>query len=77
MVLVLSCFVNVSQLTRSCRMPIHSSLTDPLDLEAIYWTLLWALGVRWPLRLRGELDVLERSRERSDDEPWKSVLEVA
>ena len=41
--------------------------------EAIYWTLLWALGVPWPLRLRGELDVLERSRERSDDVPWKSL----
>ena len=35
--------------------------------------MLWALGVPWPLRLRGELDVLERSRERSDDVPWKSL----
>ena len=54
------------------------SLTDldrswQIRFEAIYWTLLWALGVPWPLRLRGELDVLERSRERSDDVPWKSL----
>eukprot|EP00434_Breviolum_minutum_P003214 symbB.v1.2.002828.t1/scaffold144.1/size299099/6 len=39
---------------------------------AIYWTLLWVLGVPWPLRLRGELDVLERSRERSDDDRCQS-----
>ncbi|CAE7529510.1 unnamed protein product [Symbiodinium microadriaticum] len=34
---------------------------------AVYWSLLWALGVPWPLRFRGELDRLERTRERSDD----------
>ena len=27
-----------------------------LELEAVYWSLLWALGVPWPLRFRGELD---------------------
>ncbi|CAE7709854.1 unnamed protein product [Symbiodinium pilosum] len=34
---------------------------------AVYWSLLWVLGVPWPLRFRGELDGLERTRERSDD----------
>eukprot|EP00913_Durusdinium_trenchii_P002899 g2686.t1 len=49
-----------------------SILQSVIMSYAIYWTFLWLLGVPWPLRLHGELDVLERSRERSDDDRCQS-----